>query len=162
MRRFVLDSCILVHYLTQNSVAEKIEAELQITASDCVPIISSVTKGELISFAKQRNWGKNKLETLNMLLSNSIMVDIAAKDEDLMAAYSFIDAFSKRKTEDTNGQLLQAAAIKMGKNDLWIAATAKVIEAPLITTDKDFLHLNQTVLDLRFYKLPNDIINNQM
>jgi len=97
-----------------------------------------------------------------MLFSNSIMVDIAAKDEDLMAAYSFIDAFSKRKTEDTNGQMLQVAAIKMGKNDLWIAATAKVIDAPLITTDKDFLHLNQTVLDVRYFKLPQDTINNQM
>jgi tRNA(fMet)-specific endonuclease VapC len=162
MKRYVLDSCILVHYLTQNTISEKIEADLQITASDCVPIISSVTKGELISFAKQRNWGKNKMETLNMLLSNSIMVDIAAKDEDLMAAYSFIDAFSKRKTEDANGQLLSGSAIKMGKNDLWIAATAKVIGAPLITTDKDFLHLNQTVLDLRFYELPNDKLNNQI
>lgn len=162
MKRYVLDSCILVHYLTQNTVAEKIEADLQITASDCVPIISSVTKGELLSFAKQRNWGKNKMETLNMLLSNSIMVDIAAKDEDLMAAYSFIDAYSKRKTEDNNGQLLSVSAIKMGKNDLWIAATAKVIGVPLITTDKDFLHLNQTVLDLRFYELTNDKLNNQI
>jgi len=162
MKRYVLDSCILVHYLTQNTVAEKIEADLQITASDCVPIISSVTKGELISFAKQRNWGKNKMETLNMLLSNSIMVDIAAKDEDLMAAYSFIDAYSKRRTGDTNGELLNGSAVKMGKNDLWIAATAKVIDAPLITTDKDFLHLNQTILDLRYYPLPNDTINNQM
>jgi len=62
MRRFALDSCILVHYLTQNSIAEKIEAELQITASDCVPIISSVTKGELISFAKQRNWERKDLK----------------------------------------------------------------------------------------------------
>ncbi|MFZ5430339.1 MAG: PIN domain-containing protein [Bacteroidota bacterium] len=162
MRKLVLDSCILVHYLTQNTVAEKIEYELQLTASDCVPIISSVTKGELLSFAKQRNWGKNKMETLKMLLSKSIIVDIAAKDEELIAAYSFIDAFSKRKTEDANGKLLNGSAIKMGKNDLWIAATAKVIEAPLITTDKDFLHLNQTVLDVRYYILPNDTINNQM
>lgn len=162
MRKLVLDSCILVHYLTQNTVAEKIEYELQLTASDCVPIISSVTKGELLSFAKQRNWGKNKMETLKMLLSKSIIVDIAAKDEKLIAAYSFIDAFSKRKTEDANGKLLNGSAIKMGKNDLWIAATAKVIEAPLITTDKDFLHLNQTVLDVRYYILPNDTINNQM
>lgn len=90
------------------------------------------------------------------------MVDIAAKDEDLMAAYSFIDAYSKRKTEDANGKILSGSAIKMGKNDLWIAATAKVIDAPLITTDKDFLHLNQNILDLRFYELPNDIQNNHI
>ena len=34
----------------------------------------------------------------------------------------------------------------MGKNDLWIAATTKYIEAELITTDKDFKHINDTVL----------------
>jgi tRNA(fMet)-specific endonuclease VapC len=29
----------------------------------------------------------------------------------------------------------------MGKNDLWIAATAHVYEATLLTTDNDFDHL---------------------
>ena len=29
----------------------------------------------------------------------------------------------------------------MGKNDLWIAATAKATGATLLTTDKDFDHL---------------------
>lgn len=39
----------------------------------------------------------------------------------------------------------------IGKNDLWIAATAKVLEAFLITTDKDFeplrSELNLILLD---------------
>ena len=30
----------------------------------------------------------------------------------------------------------------MGKNDLWIAAVAKVLAIPLITTDGDFDHLD--------------------
>jgi len=30
----------------------------------------------------------------------------------------------------------------MGKNDLWIAATAHVSNAILLTTDRDFDHLN--------------------
>lgn len=30
----------------------------------------------------------------------------------------------------------------MGKNDLWIAATAYALEADLLTTDDDFDHLN--------------------
>jgi len=30
----------------------------------------------------------------------------------------------------------------MGKNDLWIAATANVTSATLLTTDKDFDHLD--------------------
>jgi len=36
----------------------------------------------------------------------------------------------------------------MGKNDLWIAATAYVIQATLTTTDKDFDHLNKTFINL--------------
>jgi len=29
----------------------------------------------------------------------------------------------------------------MGKNDLWIAATAHILRATLVTTDKDFDHV---------------------
>jgi tRNA(fMet)-specific endonuclease VapC len=34
----------------------------------------------------------------------------------------------------------------MGKNDLWIAATAKVLGGVLLTTDGDFDHLNPSAL----------------
>ena len=30
----------------------------------------------------------------------------------------------------------------MGKNDIWVAATASIINAPIITIDKGFDHLN--------------------
>ena len=33
----------------------------------------------------------------------------------------------------------------MSKNDLWIAATAYVTNATLVTTDKDFDHLNEFI-----------------
>lgn len=36
----------------------------------------------------------------------------------------------------------------MGKNDLWIAATAYAINAKLVTTDKDFDHLNNSFLEI--------------
>ncbi len=36
----------------------------------------------------------------------------------------------------------------MGKNDLWIAATASVLGARLLTTDNDFEHLKGKYLDL--------------
>jgi tRNA(fMet)-specific endonuclease VapC len=44
-------------------------------------------------------------------------------------------------------------ARSMGKNDLWIAATASVLKLPLLTTDKDFLHLDSLYLDLKFIDL---------
>jgi len=34
-------------------------------------------------------------------------------------------------------------ARNMGKNDLWIAATTHVLNATLVTTDKDFDHLDK-------------------
>lgn len=35
----------------------------------------------------------------------------------------------------------------MGKNDVWIAATASVLDATLITIDTDFDHLDGEFLD---------------
>jgi tRNA(fMet)-specific endonuclease VapC len=36
----------------------------------------------------------------------------------------------------------------MGKNDLWIAASAHVLGATLITTDNDFTHLDSIFIKL--------------
>jgi len=36
----------------------------------------------------------------------------------------------------------------MGKNDLWITATAHVTNATLLTMDKDFQHLKDVYLEL--------------
>jgi tRNA(fMet)-specific endonuclease VapC len=38
----------------------------------------------------------------------------------------------------------------MGKNDLWIAATASVLKARLLTTDHDFDHLDGIFLDVLY------------
>ena len=37
----------------------------------------------------------------------------------------------------------------MGKNDLWIAATASLLGLELVTTDADFAHLHNYFLDVR-------------
>ncbi|MEL7220555.1 MAG: PIN domain-containing protein [Bacteroidota bacterium] len=36
----------------------------------------------------------------------------------------------------------------MGKNDIWIAATASALKIPLITADRDFKHLDGDFLEL--------------
>jgi tRNA(fMet)-specific endonuclease VapC len=50
-----------------------------------------------------------------------------------MDAYEEIDCFSLSHP---------LGAYNMGKNDLWIAATAKASGAVLLTTDADFNHLD--------------------
>lgn len=152
MKTYILDTCILVHYLQNSPLYQMIEKELELTSAEITPIISSVTKGELISFAKQRKWGKDRLDKLNTLLNDINSIDVCFSDNDLQTAYSEIDAFSKRKTLDTNGNLLLGSARTMGKNDLWIAATAKVLDAELITADCDFDHLHNTFITVQNYQ----------
>jgi predicted nucleic acid-binding protein len=53
----------------------------------------------------------------------------------LIQAYADLDAYSR-----TVGR-------RMGKNDLWIAATARVTGAKLLTADADFDHLTPAFLD---------------
>lgn len=60
-----------------------------------------------------------------------------------------IDSFSQGK--NTNFSLPKGVSARnMGKNDVWIAATAYSLEASLITTDKDFTHLDPTFIDVLF------------
>jgi tRNA(fMet)-specific endonuclease VapC len=43
----------------------------------------------------------------------------------------------------------------MGKNDIWIAATASVLNAVLLTTDNDFDHLHDEFLTVARVDLKN-------
>jgi len=40
------------------------------------------------------------------------------------------------------------SARNMGKNDLWIAATAFISKSTLLTADKDFLHLQGSFINV--------------
>lgn len=48
------------------------------------------------------------------------------------------------------GQNHSGGARNMGKNDLWIAACAKASGAALLTTDKDYLHLDPDQLSVEW------------
>jgi predicted nucleic acid-binding protein len=111
-------------------------------------IISVVTEGELKSLALQSKWGQPKLKRLDALLQKFLIADIHVAQ--IVEAYAEIDAFSQGKL------LLKPLGMSprnMGKNDLWIAATASVLGVPLLTTDKDFTHLDGQYLDLSFVDL---------
>lgn len=146
MKKYVLDTNILVHNLKGTPLYEKVETTFKLSSIEVNPIISSVTKGELMSIAKQRGWGKDKVGKLDALLNQLISVDIGFSDFELHNAYAEIDAYTKRKLADQNGNLLPGSARKMGKNDLWIAATAKVLNADLLTADGDFNHLDGVLI----------------
>lgn len=146
MKNILIDTCVIIHIVRQSITGNNCIATLKAFDTNPNIIISVVSKGELESFAKQNNWGQNKLTQLNNFLNQATYIDIENADQILLNAYSDIDAYSKRKIGDKNGNLLVGGAKKMGKNDLWIAATALALDIPLITTDGDFDRLNNTMI----------------
>ena len=115
------------------------EEELNLQAEGTITLISVVTKGELLSLGIQNGWGTKKMKKLQSLLKKIYTIDINEKDQSLMQAYAEIDAYSQG---NLRGKPLGLSARNMGKNDLWIAASAYISKAELVTTDGDFDHLN--------------------
>jgi len=142
MNRYILDTNICLAYVRGKSeLYEKIDRQLNLQDRDTLVIISVVTKAELLSLGIQNGWGAKKLEKLEKLLDKMFIININESDIPLVDAYAKIDAFSQGRLRDSP---LGQSARNMGKNDLWIAATAHVANAELITTDNDFDHLNGT------------------
>jgi predicted nucleic acid-binding protein len=110
-------------------------------------VISIVTEGEIRGLAKSRNWGRQKMDQLELLIQNHLVAPIKTKE--IIEAYAEIYAYSQGKLI---GKPLphRMSARNMGKNDLWIAATALATKATLITTDKDFDHLQNIYFPVDF------------
>jgi len=151
MNRFVLDTNIVLAYFQNNEkVIFEIESIFPLFTDDNVTSVSVVTLGELYSLALQRQWGQSKIKKLEELIRELVVVDINA--DDIIERYAIIDAYSQGKLY--NKPLPQGmSARNMGKNDLWIAATASITKSTLITTDDDFRHLKNTYISLLYIDL---------
>ena len=130
---YLLDTNILLALMRSNALGKSIEATYGLQASLNRSLISVVTVGEMLSLGRQFGWGKTKLDALEAMLRQLVWIDI--NDSQILDAYGEIDHASR------------ALGHKMGKNDVWIAATARVSGATLLTTDLDFDHLHGTWID---------------
>lgn len=148
MKNIVIDTCVFIHIVRDTATGRNCLNELEKFDEAANVIVSVVSKAELESFVAQNNWGKPKIEKLNKILEEITYIDISNADQLLINSYTEIDAFSKRKTKDKRGNFLKGSARKMGKNDLWIAATAYSLDIPLMTSDGDFDHLNGTLIEV--------------
>jgi predicted nucleic acid-binding protein len=147
--RYVLDTNILLHYLRESPLAAIIDSQfnpLDSTQNDA--IISVVSIGELKALAKINHWGQKRLDKILQLCNELIITDIHS--EDVLERYAEIDAFSHGKLLN---RPLPSSARKMGKNDIWIAATSSILNATLLTTDNDFNHLHNEFLELSYIQV---------
>jgi tRNA(fMet)-specific endonuclease VapC len=99
--------------------------------------VSVVTLGEMWSLAYQFRWETRKQERLKSILDRFTAIPIT---DEIIYRYAQIDAYSQGKLPE---RALPAGMTSrnMGKNDLWIAATASITDSLLVTTDHDFDHL---------------------
>lgn len=145
MALFFLDTSILLGYARGATLASHIEEQYSISKPPNVAIASVVSKGELLSLAVQFGWGDDKKKKLEEILRQIPIADIS--DERVLRQYALIDSYSQGKDKSRplpNG----LSSRNMGKNDVWIAATASVLKATLLTTDKDFDHLHKVFLNV--------------
>lgn len=128
---YILDTCFLIGIIKGDQNSKQKVLDLNLLSPTTYSYISIASKAELLSFAKYNEWGSKKIDAVNSLLSDLTIVDIS-DNQKLIERYIDIDTFSKK---------YKKGAIRMGKNDLWIAATGSMLNCTLITMDNDFDHL---------------------
>ncbi len=146
--RYLLDTNIVLIYLRDKKTKEYIDHHYTPFDSLNIPILSVVTLGEIKSLGIRNNWGEKRIAAVDNFFQQCVITDINSKD--VISKYGEIDAYSQGKL---NSKPLGTTARNMGKNDLWIAASAVVTNSKLLTTDKDFSHLNKSYLDLVLIEL---------
>lgn len=107
--------------------------------------VSFVSIAEAQSIVYQNRWGSTKAQRLDEFFSSVRVISI---DHLLLPTYIGIDAYSQRTHPDYEKYPFSTPR-NMGKNDLWIAATASLLNLQLVTTDKDFDHLETSFLSLQ-------------
>lgn len=142
MSHYLLDTNLIVYSLRNDPRWSAICRSYPI--EDNNNFISVVSLGELWSLAFRNEWGQKRIEKLDRLSQSFIIADINI--ESIIQRYAEIDAFSQGKLK---GKPLGMSARNMGKNDLWIAATASVLNLTLLSTDRDFDHLSPAFLSLQ-------------
>jgi len=121
---FLLDTNILIAYIRWGLLGHYIEATYNLYTLQPTPIISIVTEGEIRAIALRYGGGAVKVAALQRLLNSVTIVPLPYRG--VIDAYAQIDHHCVQ-----NG-------LVVGKNDLWIAATAHVTGATILTTDRDF------------------------
>jgi tRNA(fMet)-specific endonuclease VapC len=129
----LLDTNIVIPFVREGSIGQAIDARFQLRARPDRPLLSVISVGEALAFARRRGWGAPSVDALAAVLRELVVVDITSRA--VLDRYAEIDTFLKR-----NGRTV-------GDNDTWIAACASAAEATLLTTDRDFDPLHGSYLE---------------
>jgi predicted nucleic acid-binding protein len=130
----LLDTCALVFILKGAPVGLEIINTHKLDERKDKPLVSAVSAGEMLALISNWKWGEKKVQAAKDLLRKFVLVPVTTGP--IKDAYGDLMGFSKDK------------GLSQGQNDHWIAATAQVTGAILVTSDKDFdgLHRHGKVI----------------
>lgn len=140
-----MDTNVLIIYSRSANIARRIERDHQLFDGSNDLAISVVTIGEINSLIAQYDYGKRREKSIQNMLDKLLEIDINIRK--ILDLYGQIDAYSQGKLKDKKGNFTSR---NMGKNDLWIAATASAFDMVLVTTDQDFDHLDGEFIKLKY------------
>ena len=145
MSRFILDTGMIVGVARAAGYAAYARQRYSLFGDGTTTAISIDSRAEMLSLAFQWSWGSAKQNRLQELLRSLVTIQIDPIDTVKM--YAEIDAYSRGK-HPTRPFPPGHTSRTMGKNDVWIAATASVMGATLLTTDRGFDHLDPEFLNV--------------
>jgi predicted nucleic acid-binding protein len=139
---YIWDTNILLHALRKPDFLRQLNQKYNFDDNTNEVYISAVSVGEIHSIALRNRWGDARMKALNELLQTLEALPITDHPF-LIGLYAEIDVFSQSHHPTLP---LMTTARKMGKNDLWIAATTAFAQGTLISTDNDFEHLKDSFI----------------
>ena len=126
---YLLDTTVLLHWTRGKDQATVIEQQFNLRASPLRPLVCEVSLGEMLAFSRNPQWSEAQRQRMKAVHEHVTVIDIS--DRRVMDAYADLSTLAQSS----------GWGIFHGKNDLWVAAAAKVANAHLLTMDKDFLPL---------------------
>jgi tRNA(fMet)-specific endonuclease VapC len=141
--RYTLDTNILLFYVRDSDTRKFIEENYAPFDEVNESIISIVTVGEIMVLASANRWGDRKLKLIQKLIDRLVIVELTFQD--IIDNYIEIEEYNRNIH---SLKKISGSHIKMGKNDVWIAATAMATKSKLITSDKYFQHLDGDFFDV--------------
>lgn len=148
MALFLLDTNMLLGFSRQAPWAVRAHAEFGLGKPETTTFTSIICRGEMLALAEKNGWGAKRRSRMEAILDRFPTLDISRRP--IVDAYARIDAWTHgRSVPSPVDALPPKPAVPMKQNDIWIAATAHASKATLLSTDRDFEHLNGTWLDFR-------------
>jgi tRNA(fMet)-specific endonuclease VapC len=138
----LLDTNILVYI----SRAKDTDSVINFIATEAANLyISVVSVAEIRSLAIRNKWGAPRVNLIESFWDRINVVEIT---QIYVNAYAQIDAYAQRLNPDFVDYPF-ATPRNMGKNDLWIASLAAILNLELVTTDSDFDYLHNIFFPVR-------------